>query len=270
MSMAMMVAMAGRKRDDRGRYADGNDDRRMGNDHSTYMGDMPEMRRRRDDRGRYMDGDDGARMGYDEPEMRRRRDSRGRYMEGDDGASMAYDGGTYAHYPWREPHMPPYLDGGRMEGEHGRERRGMNDRMMHDGARPMRDRNTINIRDYQDRRRIGYGANDDEDEEAFNRERAEAWVARMHGDDPNHPVGAKWTPEQVKPYAQKYGFPAEGDEFWEFYAIINAMYADNYETAKEYGLVKPEFFASLARNWLRDKDAVPDKVDAYLKHVVKK
>lgn len=229
MSMAMMVAMASRKRDDHGRYAGGNDDRRMG---------------------------------YDEPEMRRARDSRGRYMDGG-------ESGNTAHYI---PHLPPYGDVQDMrEGNvrPGEERRGSV--WMHDEPRQP-DNNIIKFRDYQDRRRIGFAGDDDDDDddEEFGREQAEAWVHRMHGDDPQHPDGPKWTPEQVKPFAQRYGFPTDGEKFWQFFAVMNAMYADNYETAKEFGVVRPEFFASLAKAWLKDKDAVEDKISAYVKHVVRK
>ena len=224
----------------------GDDVRRTGNDHSTYMGYYP-------------------RMG-DEPEMRRRRDSRGRYMDGDDGMDMTYR-------PWPEPHIPPYLN-----------RPGMNHRRM-DGN-PMRDRNVVNIRDYQDKRRIGSGENrmmDDDYEldkhhkegrsdykyDRMDQHTAEMWVAEMEGTDPAHPMGAKWTPDQVKPFAQKYGFPTEGEKFWEFYAIMNAMYSDAFDTAKEFNVVRPEFFASLAKGWLNDKDAVPNKAQVYYECIVK-
>ena len=154
--MGFMIAAASRGRDDRGRYAEGN----TGN-YSRMEGDM-EMRRRRDDRGRYMGDDEDRRMGNDHStrmggtysmdgaEMRQRRDSRGRYMEDDEGSRMAYDGnqgrmeygGRESTYrPWPEPHVPPYLDRPDM-------------RRMEDGGR-MRDKNIVNIRDYQDKRRIG-------------------------------------------------------------------------------------------------------------------
>lgn len=220
--------------------------RRMGNDHGTYMGYYP-------------------RMG-DEPEMRRRRDSRGRYMEGDDGMEMAYR-------PWPEPHMPPYLN-----------RPDVDDRRMN--GNPMRDRNVVNIRDYQDKRRIGFSENrmmDDDYEsdkhhkaghadykhDRMDQRTAEMWVSEMEGTDPAHPMGAKWTPDQVKPFAQKYGFPTEGEKFWEFYAIMNAMYSDAFDTAKEFNVVRPEFFASLAKGWINDKDAVPNKAKMYHECIVK-
>jgi hypothetical protein len=88
---------------------------RMGNDHSTHMGGY----------GREMN---------ERPEMRRRRDSRGRYMEGDEGSRMTYEAPDSAYRPWPEPHIPPYS--------------------APENNMPSRDRNVINIRDYQDKRRL--------------------------------------------------------------------------------------------------------------------
>lgn len=216
------------------------------------MGNAPEMRRRRDSRGRYMEQDGGNRMAY----------------EGDQGR-MEYGGNESAYRPWPEPHIPPYLD-----------RPGMEE------PSRMRDKNIVNIRDYQDRRRIGFGENrmmDDDYEsdkhhkaghadykhDRMDQRTAEMWVSEMEGTDPAHPMGAKWTPEQVKPFAQKYGFPTDGEKFWEFYAIMNAMYSDAFDTAKEFNVVRPEFFASLAKGWINDKDAVPNKAKMYYECIVK-
>lgn len=250
MSMGFMIAAASRRGDENRM-----DDREM---------------RRRDSRGRYMEGNDHSTyMEHDEPEMRRRRDSRGRYMEDEDGPRMAYEGNQgrneSEYRPWPEPHIPPYID--KPEGN-------------------MRNRNVINIRDYQDKRRIGFGedrmmndeyegnqhhkyGHSDYKHDKMDQHTAERWVDEMEGSDPANPMGGKWTPEQVKPYAQKYGFPTEGDKFWEFYAVMNAMYSDAFDTAKEFNLVKPEFFASLAKGWINDKDAVPNKAKVYYECIVK-
>lgn len=299
MSMGFMVAMAGRKRDERGRYMDGNQGNRMDGGYEHPMGnyarmyDEPEMRRRRDSRGRYMEDDGGARMEYDgnqgnysrmegETEMRRRRDSRGRYMEG----------APSAHYmPWPEPHIPPYGDEPEMREDRnirpGRERR-EGPRMDHVPVH-MRDRNVVNIRDYQDKRRIGFGENrmedddDDEKEERFDRNRhggssyresypmmeqltdeiATAWVGKMKNADPEHTTGAKWSREIIKPLAIKHGFttPEQQLEFW---AVINMMYSDYAETAKKHGVSTLDFFADMAKSWMKDPDGVKHKTAAYI------
>lgn len=123
MSMGFMVAAASRKRDERGRYSEGDQGNRMGGNYDarsegggnySRMDNGMEMRRRRDSRGRFMEGGSESYMGdtYADmdgsPEMRRRRDSRGRYMEGGESDRMEMGGGS-AHY-WPGPHMPPYGD----------------------------------------------------------------------------------------------------------------------------------------------------------------
>ena len=98
---------------------------------------------------------------------------------------------------------------------------------------------------------------------------AEEWVDGMDGDDPAKPHGGKWTPDMVKPIAQKYGVPTEGDRFWEFYAVMNAMYSDYYSVAKKYNALNPDFFADMTMAFINDKDAVKNKVAAYYDYIVK-
>jgi hypothetical protein len=95
------------------------------------------------------------------------------------------------------------------------------------------------------------------------REMAEDWVNSMEGSDPAKQHGGKWTTEQIKPIAQKYGVPTEGDRFWEFYAVMNAMYSDYYPVAKKYNVLTPDFFADLAMAFISDKDAVENKAAVY-------
>lgn len=252
-----------RRRDERGRYMDG--DMRMGNDHSTHMGgyDRPENR---------MDG----------PEMRRRRDSRGRYMDGEDGQRMAYDGNRAAMRPWPEPHIPPYGD-----------------------AR-MRDSNVVNIRDYQDKRRIGFGSvTDDEDggadmrqygrrydpdrqsarmhygkqeqghhqmgyaegdEEHLTAEEAEEWVRGMRSEDGKK--GGRWELQDIRRYAENYG--VKPDEVVEFYAVLNALATDYGKVAKKFGVDRMEYWAEMAKAFMHDKDAQPGKVKLYYECIAKK
>lgn len=293
MSMGFMIAAASRRsdenrmddremrrRDSRGRYMEGND-------HSTYMEyDAPEMRRRRDSRGRYMEED--SRMEYDgnqgnysrmegETEMRRRRDSRGRYMEG----------GTSSHYmPWPEPHIPPYLDEPEMRQDYNNQG---DDRRMNEPTR-MRDRNVVNIRDYQDKRRIGFGENRMHGEEGskgrqkmegggsyrmssgdekLTREKAEKWVKSMHGDDPKS-RGEMWTYDDAKMLAEERGLPTEGQDMIDFYVALNMVYNDYCKVAKEHGVDTEGYYADLAHAWLYDRDGKPpaEKLMAYKKYVV--
>ena len=246
---------------------------RMGNDHSTRMGGY----------NREMN---------DSPEMRRRRDDKGRYMEGDSGADMAYR-------PWPEPHMPPYLD--RPES-----RRMNDDRQMTDKPYQMRDRNIVNIRDYQDRRQnIGFRQMYDEEEpemrqngrryapdrammhygedrqqehmmghaeghgngEYLTKDEAEEWVAGMKGADGSK--GGRWKLQEIKQYAGNFGIQGE-EKIVEFFAVMNAMYTDYCKVAKKFGVDKVEFYADLAKAFMADKDAMPGKVKTYFECIAKK
>lgn len=140
--------------------------------------------------------------------------------------------------------------------------------------------------DYRTSRQIGFGAMNNMDGEhhrqehmmgrseeepmEFDRETAEHWVRSMRNEDKAHPVGGKWSHEMLKPLAQKYGIPTDGAKFWEFYAMTNAMYSDYGEVAKKFGITSPEFYACMAKAWMDDKDAEPDKTALYYEYIVRK
>ena len=99
-------------------------------------------------------------------------------------------------------------------------------------------------------------------------EKAVKWVEGMESDDPAIPHGGKWTMEQMKPVAIKYGVPTEGERFWEFWAIMNALYSDYYNVAKKHNVLSPDFFADMAMAFINDKDAVKNKAAAYYDCIV--
>lgn len=205
---------------------------------------------------------------------------RNEYREGGQGAR-----GTMM--PYTPPYMPPYGEPGMRRVDYPMDK--------YDGGR---------VND----RRIGFGGHDDDDDigmrrrneggrmhyggergggdpvrfggmiameggkgsRKMTREIAEEWVDSMDGMDPAKPHGAKWTPEQVKPIAAKYGVPTEGDRFWEFYAVMNAMYSDYYVVAKKYNQLTPDFFADMAMAFISDKDAVENKTMMYYECIVEK
>lgn len=102
------------------------------------------------------------------------------------------------------------------------------------------------------------------------KDEAERWVASLQGEDAAKPSGGKWTVDQVKPYAQKHGLGTSGARLYEFWAVMNALYADYSEVAKRYNVATPDFFADLAKAFLMDKDAVDGKAAAYYDHIVRK
>lgn len=115
------------------------------------------------------------------------------------------------------------------------------------------------------------GGDEDEEGQPLDMETAREWVDHMENEDPEHPRGEKWSPEELKLIAQKNGIPADGEKFIEFYAVMNYMYSDFYPVYKEF---KPgderQFFAAMARCWMRDKDAVGNKTAKYYHTIAKK
>ena len=109
----------------------------------------------------------------------------------------------------------------------------------------------------------------EDDDQPFTEQTAEEWVAGMVDEDPAVGRGGKWKPDDVRPFAKKYGIQTTGKQFAEFYAMMNAMYSDYSEVAKRYGVTDPGFFAEMAKAFIHDKDANPDKVQAYYEYVVK-
>jgi len=58
-------------------------------------------------------------------------------------------------------------------------------------------------------------------------------------------------------------------EKWEFYVAINAMHSDYGETARKMNIDKPDYFAYLAKDFLCDRDAGPNKLRKYMETIPK-
>ena len=110
---------------------------------------------------------------------------------------------------------------------------------------------------------------DEHEMHRLTREEAIKWVDSMHGEDPAVPMGGKWTMEQVKPIAIKYGVQPETQEFVELWVAMNAMYSDYFGVAKKYNVLNPDFFADMAMAFLHDRDAKNGKLALYHEYVVK-
>lgn len=95
-------------------------------------------------------------------------------------------------------------------------------------------------------------------------ELAKEWTARMRNGDGT--TGAHWPMEQVKQLMQQRGITADPAEF---FAVLNSVYSDYYAVAKKHNVHNIDFYIDIAKAWLDDKDAVPDKAAAYYEYVVK-
>lgn len=231
-------------------------DRDNENRRAAYDGYETENRRRRDSRGRFMEGDgwegNGSRYEYDdvhiggygtgysggyngrhmEPESRRRRDSRGRYMMGGMDDDEEYDRRRMMDGP---PHM------------HGGSRYGFGDVYADIYAPGAKNRPMGSMGMAGDMSR------------PVDEDTAHRWVRKMDG-------GEHFTPDQIEPLRQAL---CPDCEKWEWYTAMNAMYSDHCETAKKLGMDKPDFYAHLAKDFLNDKDAKPNKLRLYMETIPK-
>lgn len=97
----------------------------------------------------------------------------------------------------------------------------------------------------------------------LDRKEAEEWVSHMRNTDGS--IGQHWSFDQAKQLMTQKKIDCDPVQF---YAALNAVYSDFYAVAKKHGVSNIEFFADLAKAWLDDQDAVPDKLSAYYAHVV--
>lgn len=237
---------------------------RMGG-YDQEMTDRPEMRRRRDDRGRYMEGDDRTRMGGYDREMRRLpEDPMGRRMDERGGADMRYNPHDERDNPYdgdpreREDRRPDKMAttyGGniryeRPDGAQGNisyfkakgDHAGHEDKMM------------------------GFQQRGDMGDRGFDKETAMEWVEHM--EDKDGVKGGMYSWHQTQQYGRNLGIIGE-ERLVEFYAVMNAMYSDFHAVGKKFGVDKPEFYAHLAKCWIEDPDAVEDKTQMYYECIAK-
>ena len=219
--------------------------------------DAPESRfrdrqgRERYDSGRYAprsNRDDGGepRMGYAEPEARFR-DRRGREH---------YDNGRFAP-----------RSGGDWYGPYSREA----DEMRPIGFTASWGGSDASVPRYNEMERMpgkgamygGYMAEREYDE--MDEETAMRWAKSMRNED-----GSKsphWTMDQVRQVMSQKGIDLELPEF---FAIMNSLFSDYDPVFKRHNVSTIDFYVDMAKAWLKDKDAVPNKATAYYECVVKK
>ena len=95
---------------------------------------------------------------------------------------------------------------------------------------------------------------------------AKRWTEHMKNSDGSK--GPHWTQEQTAAVAGSVGVHNVAP--WVWYAAMNMMYSDYWESATRYGVDRPEYYADLAKEFLFDKDAgCPDaKIAGYYHGIV--
>lgn len=99
----------------------------------------------------------------------------------------------------------------------------------------------------------------------FDERTAKEWVAKMQNEDGTK--GPHWTMDQTTKVMEQRGIKEDPAKF---YAALNMMYSDYCEVAKKINANNMDFFAEMAKAFLKDKDVgAPDKLAAYYEYVVK-
>lgn len=224
---------------------------------------------------------------------RRRRDSRGRYMEGDYGMRSEYGGGMQNNYGARNEYDLYVMPQGRQMGF---------------GAQDAYDVNDNDIRRRNTGREDGYFSEQGEHQRyptgayggqmrmsaqqggmkqqqmrmggmkqhgmpegyvpPLTRDKAMEWVQGMQGEGGSD--GETWTFEEIEEIAKKNGIPKQEKKLVELYAVMNMLASDYYTVAEEFDVLNDEFFVCMAKAFINDKDAVPDKVAMYYECIAKK
>lgn len=97
----------------------------------------------------------------------------------------------------------------------------------------------------------------------FDRQMAMAWGNGLVNADGAR--GPHWTMEQINKVMQDYKVDCDPAEFW---AVMNSLYSDYCEVLKKVNATV-DTYVGLAKAWIDDPDAVPDKAAAYYTHIVK-
>lgn len=108
----------------------------------------------------------------------------------------------------------------------------------------------------------GYSTSNAGNVQPMTRREAEEWVAAMENVDGTR--GGHWTMEQAEQIRKQIGFNCDPVKFW---ATINMMYSDYCTAAKKNGCNTVDFYADMARAFLDDPDAQPNKLARYRQYV---
>lgn len=94
---------------------------------------------------------------------------------------------------------------------------------------------------------------------------AKQWTNRMQNEDGTS--GPHWTIDQAKQIMAQRNLSISPTEFW---VAINIIYSDFSPVAKKHGLGGSlDFYVDMAKAFLNDKDAAPNKLSNYYNHIVK-
>lgn len=186
--------------------------------------------------GRMEGGEDYRMGGYDQPEGRRR-GGNGRFIRGEGGGGID---SRMIGYDREEDDEPQMHYGG-----------GKGGKLFASGSMMYQQGGQKHQKQGSDYRKV--------DEPM-----ADNWVRKMQNADGS--TGPHYKIEQSEQLRQMYCMECDK---WEFYVAINMMYSDYCEVARQMGMDRGEYYASMAKAFLCDEDAGENKLQKYFTKVVK-
>lgn len=110
-----------------------------------------------------------------------------------------------------------------------------------------------------------YGGAEGREGKALSQKEAVEWVNKMSAADGSR--GAHFSMDETERIRQRKGWDhMKPVEFW---VAMNAMWSDGVMTARRYGVDDPDYWADMAKDFLTDKDARPEKLKLYYENIVK-
>lgn len=103
----------------------------------------------------------------------------------------------------------------------------------------------------------------DEEIVPLTRGQAMEWVAEMENADGTR--GGHWSMEETEVIRMQRGIDCDSVMF---FAAMNMMYSDYCRAAEKTGAASIDFYAYMAKAFLDDKDAAPNKLARYYCYIV--
>lgn len=100
--------------------------------------------------------------------------------------------------------------------------------------------------------------------EQMDHEAVKRWMDKLQNADGSK--GPHWSFDQAKQLMAQKSIDCDPDEFW---AALNMMFSDYAPVAKKHNASTVDFYVEMAKAFLDDKDAKPDKLGRYYRAVVK-
>ena len=95
------------------------------------------------------------------------------------------------------------------------------------------------------------------------KEQAMEWVAEMENADGTR--GGHWSMEETEVIRMQRGIDCDSVMF---FAAMNMMYSDYCRAAEKTGAASIDFYAYMAKAFLDDRDAAPNKLARYYRYIV--